>query len=294
MKLMLVLLLSLSSAFADEVTLHLFRSPLGISWKSPFKLATSTLANQVAPVGDKRAFSISHVFIELNCESKGRHIYRGMTSLTSTEERDLLFKQKYGLGVMFHTYKGLYEKEDSILKDMAPYAGNARKAELSYKISSETCQRLMDYADEYESLGYGNMYSGLQADPLKREGSGCSAFAVSFLRVGGLMDEFTSQWKQIINVPNRFVGGPLTQNKVDLFYILSRPGARWYKSEPNIYLEAWDPELMHKWVKKTYRAVESGEFHGPMVPEISREGKTLRVTFDYSDRPTPAGSFWLN
>ena len=294
MKLMLVLLLSLSSAYADEMTLHLFRSPLGISWKSPFKLATSTLANQIAPVGDKRASSMAHVFIELKCDSKGRHIYRGMTSLTSTEERDLLFKQKYGLGIMFHTYKGLYEKEDTILKDMAPYAGNARKAELSYKVSPETCQRLMDYADEYESLGYGNMYSGLQADPLKREGSGCSAFAVSFLRVGGLMDDFTSQWKQIINVPNRFVGGPLTQKKVDLFYILSRPGARWYKSEPNIYLEAWDPELMHKWVKQTYQAVESGDFEGPTVPEISREGKTFRVTFDYSDRPTPVGSFWLN
>ena len=286
-------MISFGSANADEISLHVFRSPLGINWKTPWKLATSILSNEVAPVNGKRAFSISHVFVELNCESTGQHIFRGMTSATTTEERDLLFRQKYGLGIMFHTYKGRYEKDQQILDDMAPYEGNRRKAILTYKISSKTCQRLLEYANEYEELGYGNMYSGLQADPLKREGAGCSAFAVSFLRVGGLLSDYTSQWKQKLHVPVRFVGGPLTGNKVNLLKILSRPAARWSPNEPNIYLEAWDPELIHKWLGKVYDDVARGTFSGIETPEISESGRTKKVIFDYRDRPTPNGSFWL-
>lgn len=290
----LLFMLSLASAQADELSLHVFRSPLGINWNTPWKLATSILANEVAPVNGKRAFSISHVFVELNCKSTGQHIYRGMTSATTTEERDLLFKQKYGLGIMFHTYKGRYEKDQQILDDMEPYEGSRRHAILTYKIPSKTCQRLLDYANEYEELGYGNMYSGLQADPLKREGAGCSAFAVSFLRVGGLLSDYSSQWKQRLHVPARFVGGPLTGKKVNLLKILSRPAARWNSSEPNIYLEAWDPELIHKWVGRVYDDVAEGALSGEEIPEISKIGKTKQIIFDYTNRATPTGSFWLN
>jgi hypothetical protein len=288
------LILACSTANADELTLHIFKSPLGINWKTPWKLSTSTLANQVAPVGRKRAFSISHVFVEIKCESLDRHIYRGMTSLTDTEERELLFRKKYGLGVMFHTYQGLYEKDESILKDMIPYKGNRRYGQLSYKISPSTCERLLAYADEYEALGYGTMYSGLQADPLKREGAGCSAFAVSFLRVGGLMSDYSSEWKQSIHVPKRLIGGPLTNNRVSLQKILSRPRARWNSKEPHIYLEAWDPEKMHSWVRRIYQQVSNGRFQAEDIPEISHEGRSLKIIFDYQHRPTPEGPFWLD
>lgn len=289
----LIALFSVSTVLADEVSLHLFRSPLGINWKTPWSLATSTLLNQVAPVGDKRAFSISHVFVEVKCDSTGEHIFRGMTSATTTEERDLLFRQKYGLGIMFHTYKGLYEKDQAIIDDMTPYEGSKRKAILTYKISPSTCERLIRYANEYEQLGYGNMYSGLQADPLKREGAGCSAFAVSFLRVGGLMSGFEHEWQQTINVPKRLVGGPLTGAKVNLSRIIARPGIRWNKSEPHIPLTAWDPELMHKWVQKTYWETMTGNFSSGSVPQLERVKDTLTVIFDFSDRETPTGDFWI-
>lgn len=236
---------------ADEMRLHIIKSPLGIDWKSPWRLVNSTLHNQLVFFKQKRVYSISHVFIELKCDSLGKHIYRGMTSESNSEERELIFKQKYGLGTMFHFFKGQLEKEDTILKDLAPYEGARRKAELAIKVSSRACERMLLYAQDYEDLGFGKMYSGLQADPLKGEGAGCSAFVVSFMRVAGLMDEFTQDWKQVIDVPKRFIGGPMTGNKVSLFKLLSRPRARWSRLEPHVHLEAWDPELMHAWVKKT-------------------------------------------
>lgn len=294
MKLLGLLLLLFSvHVQADELKFHLMRSPVGVSWATPWKLTMSILKNQIAPVGKKRAYSISHVFVEVKCDSTGKHILRGMTSEGSTEERDLVFKQKYGFGTMFHTYKGMLEKEEQVLTGLAPYAGHKRRAELAIKVSPETCERLVDYAEEYEELGYGKMYSGLQADPLKREGSGCSAFAVSFMRVGGLMDDFTNEWKEVIDIPRRFIGGPMTGNKVNIITLISKPFARWNNKEAHVHLEAWNPEAMHAWVGKTYHAVREGSFEGQWPASISRDRKTLKVELDMSHRETPMGPFWL-
>lgn len=295
MKLLGLLLLLLSTQLhADELKLHLMRSPLGVNWSTPWKLTVSILKNQIAPVGKKRPYSISHVFVELKCDSQGKHIMRGMTSATTTEERDLVFKQKYGLGTMFHSYKGTLEKEDSIIPNLAPYEGHKRRAELSIKVSPEACARMLAYAEEYETLGYGNMYSGLQADPLKREGSGCSAFAVSFMRVAGLMDDsITKSWKEVLDIPTRLIGGPMTGNKVNILYLLTHPGARWNTKEKHVHLEAWNPEAMHTWVGKTYHEIHGGQYNGQWPANISRQGNSLKVELDMSDRKTPQGPFWL-
>jgi hypothetical protein len=288
----LLMLLPLT-ALSNELKLHFMRSPLGVNWASPWTLTTSILKNQVVPFKKKRAYSISHVFVEVKCNSNGKHILRGMTSATTTEERDLVFKKKYGLGTMFHFYKGRLEKNESILRDLAPYAGSSRKAELTIKTSGEACERMLDYAQEYEDLGYGNKYSGLQADPLKREGAGCSAFGVSFMRVAGLMDDFTNEWRTSIDVPNKFIGGPMTGNKVDILYILARPYARWSNKSPHVHLEFWNPEAMHSWVKKTYFEIRDGSYEGKWPANISRFKDTFKVELDMETRQTPEGSFWL-
>ena len=289
----LFLLIFSTPSFANELRLFFLKSPVGINWKTPWTLTTSVLKNQIIPMKDKRAYSISHVFIELRCDSNGTHIMRGMTSATNNEERELIFKKKYGLGTMFHSYKGKLEKENTIADDLLPYEGSPRRAELAFKVSGETCERMVKYVDEFESRGYGGMYSGLQADPLKGEGAGCSAFAVSFMRVGGLMDSFTEEWKQKLHVPKRFVGGPLTGNRVGMTKILSRPRATWNEHEPNIYLEAWDPEAMHDWVSKTYDEVQAGNYEGEWSPEVSKTGQTYEVKLDMSERKTPIGDFWI-
>lgn len=294
MKLLGLLLILLAYPLhADEIRLHILRSPYGIDWRSPWALTKSALKNQAAPVGRKRAFSISHIFVELKCDSTGAHIMRGMTSASNREERDLLLRKHYGLGVMLHVYQGKLEKEDTIRKDLAPYKGHYRKAELAIKVSPESCNRMVSYAHEYESLGYGSMYSGFQADPLKREGAGCSAFAVSFLRVGGLMETFTREWLQKIDIPKKVIGGPITGKRVKLVTLLANPFVRWNNKVPHIHIDAWDPEKMHTWVKRLYYKVQNGDYDGKWPAEISREKNTLKVKLNMEARDTPRGGFWL-
>jgi hypothetical protein len=278
---------------ADSVSLHIFRSPLGINWANPWKMTVSTLRNSLANTQGKRAFSISHVFVEVNCNSTGEHIYRGQTSIDNSGERELIFKKGYGMGVMFHTYQGKYETDEKILADMAPYEGSARRGTFTALINPTTCQRMLRYEREYVERGYGLLYSGLQADPLKGEGAGCSAFAVSFMRVGGLMEAFTKEWQNIIDVPKRFVGGPLTGKKVSILKLLTHPRAPWSNKEPHIHLEAWNPEEMLRWVNKTHDFVLNGgvmEGYGVIIDSIK---DSRHVTVDLSDRATPTGPIWL-
>lgn len=283
-----------TQVLADSVTLHLFRSPLGINWSSPWSMTFSALKNSLADTDGKRAFAISHVFVEVNCDSTGEHIFRGQTSTDDSNERDLIFKEKYGMGVMFHIYKGKFEKDEAILKDLASYEGSERRGSFTALIKPSTCQRMLRYTQEYEDRGYGNIYSGLQADPLKGEGAGCSAFGVSYLRIGGLMEPFTSEWQNIVNVPKRFIGGPLTGKKVNILKILTHPAAQWSNKEPHIHLEAWNPENMLRWVQKTHDLIENGGVLNGYQSTIDSVGESKSLTIDLTHKPTPDGPFWLN
>ena len=287
-----LLFFSFSTFASDQVSLIFINSPKGINWKTPWSLSVSTINNSLLKFKNKRVFGISHVFINVKCDSLKKNEYFGMTSATDTEERDLLFKQKYGLGIMFHTYAGKLERNKVIEKDLKDYEGSDRIAKMTTIISSEACERMLDYAKDFEARGFNKMYSGLQADPLKGEGSGCSAFGMSFLEVGGLLDkEYFTEFREHIYIPKRFVGGPLTGNKVPLTRLLFRPGAKWSNKEPNIELHAWNPEKMHAWVGKTYEAALKGNKLPNMVG-LKLNGKTKEVVFDKTHYETPTGSYW--
>ena len=287
-----LLLFSFSSFAADEMSLIFINSPKGINWKNPWALTVSTINNSLLKFKNKRVFSISHVFVKIKCESSGRTIHRAMTSATTTEERDLLLNKKVGLGLMFHSYVGKLEKEDVIEKDLKDYEGSDRVAKMTTIISPEACDRMLTYVDDYEARGYGNMYSGLQHDPLNGKGAGCSAFGVSFLEVAGLLEpEYFTDWREHIYIPKRFIGGELTGNKVPVTRLLFKPAAKWSNKEPNIELYAWNPEKMHKWVSKIFDQGKKGKTIKNLV-ELRKVGKTKEVIFDKSHLPTPQGNYW--
>jgi hypothetical protein len=89
-----------------------------------------------------------------------------------------------------------------------------------------------------------------------------------------------------------YLVGEITGNKVKLTYILKSIRARWNNKEPHIHLEAWDPELMHAWVKRTYQTVKFGEYEGQWPAEISKDKKSYHLTLDMSERETPTGTYW--
>jgi hypothetical protein len=279
------------SARADELTLTFIRSPLGIDWKTPYTMAISTVANSAVPM-KQRAFSISHLFVNLKCDSQNYERLTGMTS-TTNEDRDLLFKEGYGYGIIFHTYPGKLERDADVARDLEDYKGSRRVARMRLKISESTCARLKTYLNEYEARGFGALYSGLQARPRRGEGAGCSAFGMSFLELAGLLQpEWSEQWMNHIHVPKRFVGGPITGKFIRIREILAQPFSRWNPKRQHIYLEAWNPEKMWKWTKEVWADVRFGRSKGEIDWEISKVGKTREIYADMSSVPTPTDPIW--
>lgn len=289
----LLMLFSLAgTALADNLTLTFARSPLGINWSTPHGLALSTVKNSLYPT-KIRAFAISHVFVSLKCDSLGYERHTGMTSATSTEERELLFKKAYGFGVMFHTYQGELESTATVLKDLADHTGSKRIAKLSLEINEATCARLKQYLEEYEARGFGSMYSGLQARPRKGEGSGCAAFGMSFLELAGLLSpEWNEAFMRKLHVPKRLVGGPLTGQRVPFLKVISNIFATWNPNREHIYLEAYDPESMYRWVRQTHQEVRLGTKAHDVNWQISNVGKTRILSADMTHVPTPTDPIW--
>lgn len=286
----LSLILSISAFAENELTIHMIPSPKGINWYKPQALAVSAIKNQIARSPAGKVHGIGHVYVELKCGET--HFFTGMTSQTDTEEREALFKQGYGLGILFKNYLGKLELDSDVRKDLEPMHKVGRSSFVTFKINDSACGRLLQYMDEFKAGGYDKIYAGLNARPLEREGSGCSAFGASFLELAGLQSpEIEKEWTTQRIVPRKFVGGPLTNRRVNILKILFAFRAGWSANpENNFPLNFWDPEKMDEWVREAYQDVNphsSRKFDLPVSRTLN--GKSPGVVFDATGVATPTG-----
>jgi hypothetical protein len=198
-----------SQAKADSLTLYFMRTPLGLNWKTPTALARSTVISEIASLFSKNTHSIGHAYVRLEC-SNLTPVYLGMTGASGNETRDLLFRKHIGLGILFHRFIGRLQEGNEVISDIDRVSKTKALSYVNYLISPSTCQRMHRYQEEFKKNGRSIPY-GLPNRPLYREGAGCSAFAASFLEVGGLVEEtHVNEWKREIRVPHDTVGGSLS------------------------------------------------------------------------------------
>jgi len=281
---------------ASVLTLHLIPSPKGIHWTKPQALAISAIRNEIARSPAGKRHPIGHVSVELSCGDQ--HLYTAMTSQNDSEERRALL-HGYGLGVLFKDYAGRLETSKEVSADLKAMNRVGRSSFVRFFISDATCARLMTYLREYHANGYDRIYAGLNGRPLRRQGSGCSAFGASFVELAGLMTpEFETQWMQTRIAPKRFVGGPLTHRRVSVLKILFAFRAPWATDpEQGFLLHFWDPEKMDHWARQAYRDLRAARAQGASHPARAFPwpavavslGKSPGVAFDATHVPTPDG-----
>lgn len=279
-------------AFADHLTLHFYPTPYGINWKSPGKLARTVIWNRLAKEGRK----IGHVSVEVECGKSGESGYEKILAGMVEDDQnisfqDLLFKHKYGFGILFYDFRGYMENESDLASELSRRSAKGNLSILQVEINPNTCRRLLDYHREYQQLGYDKHY-GLVNRPRYREGGGCSAFGASFLDVAGVLDPtWVSQWNKTIRIPEKYIGGPDTGRKVSFLKIaLLFAHDRWAnENEPHRKMNFWDPDAMHRWVKNIWNQEKkspSGQF------ELFSRGKAKGLKVDRTWVPSPNESFW--
>lgn len=284
--LLLGLLFLAPPARADELTLHLYPTYLGLDWSTPASLARSALLNSLPDLLTKNGTSIGHVTVEVSCSRPERRVVTGMTQADLDESRRMLFGHGLGLGILFHDFKGKLEDRARIEERLAKRAGKGTSSFVTFRISPKACARLVRYFDEYEAKGYGARY-GLPHRPLHREGAGCSAYGASFVKTAGLLSpELQTAWTKTIGVPLRLVGGPLTGARVSLWRLLLSRGSHWAREdEPSKSVFFYEPDTMHAWVLAKVKE------RGPGY-EVKTLGRASGIIFDAVKTPVPSGPIW--
>ncbi len=248
--LVLVAVFSAGVAHADALTLYFYHSP-GLDWSSPKRLGRSAIDNTRSGA----AHAIGHVSVEVDCQaSGGAYDLFGATTAEGDETEYLIREQGYGLGILFHTFKGRLTSRAEVEAELPAWLASGAMSYARFEVTPEACARLSQYVTEYRAYDYGSLY-GLPNRPLFREGAGCTAFGMSFLEVAGLFDPaFERAFSRELFVPPHWVGGPLTGNFVrPIRFFNPVIYSRWAEpDEEHFYIHFYDADLMHDWVRGVY------------------------------------------
>jgi hypothetical protein len=277
-----------SDATDDELIVFAIPSYYRLNWSSAKNLLVSTGKSYTKPYkGEHSKRAIGHVFIMLRSSSIDSPILTGMAPEDSEENKELLIKHGYGLGVLGADNLGTFEEAEKLAYEGITRLKMGTVAYMRFLLSPSTSKRLVQFYREYEQQGQNLHYGGANR-PRYGEGGGCSAFGVSFIDVAGLMkDEYAKNWMVNINIPLKFYGGPLTGNKISFGKFVGQNifKSRWAKAdEPHIAFSIWDPTLINKWINATYEK-ESSNPSGQYTIEMS--GKAKGLIFDGRNIATP-------
>ncbi len=291
----------LQLGFAQELTVYSFPPAVPLDWSSPLKLAFGAgVKGKLVFEHGKNKHSIGHCFMELTGPNGEREITGMTTAPDAPSDADFITKHGYGLGVLFAPMKGALDdgkKLDGELKDRYK---TGKVTFLKFKVTNEMYKRMQTYLTEYRAKGYDKTYNGMN-EPRKGLGAGCSAFAVSFLDVGNMIDPvFEKEWIRRVKMPKSLVGGPVTGNKVSLRKLLFT--AHWAKkNEEYVPLEMWDPQLIFEWVHKLAEKAKFARVHNQKSNEFKilgkpfkfiKRGKALGIYVDATHMKTPNDPIW--
>lgn len=264
----------------------------GLMWTTPGGLSRQVLLNEAGSAVLDFRHSIGHATVKLDCAAAaGRandHFYGGMTTANDEDLRNLVLTTQVGLGVMFETVAGRFNTEAEVQADIDYAIQHGGTNFIRFGIDTLTCQRLVDYAREYQKRGIDQRY-GLAVRPLYQEGAGCSAFAVSFLELANLLEadhragwmfkvrvpSFTDPW---IGSPEPLIGGSRNPGvKIPVTRVASLTRAWATPQEPGIDIEGWDPTLMTDWIDA---AIDKALADGSEKVEVN--GKLRGLVLDRS------------
>ncbi len=246
----------------------------------------------------------------------------GATSQDGQSEKDMLFNQGTGLGIMFYDFKGRLEKYSDVWENlMLGRELEKRLVTARFLINPASCHRTKKYLNEYRSKNLGDHY-GLYLRPRHQEGAGCTAFASSVLEIAGILNaDIKSAWSKEVRVQEKYIGHPVADRTVKVNTLLfSSEAKKWATlNEPHRKLFFYDTQFMYSWLKKIWDAGMKGkwpkgyakdeqnykQWHQKIWVTIPAPGTidgwedvyvsngVMSIVADMRILPTPTENFWL-
>jgi hypothetical protein len=269
----------------NELTIYVIPSKCKYDWTSPHSLKKSYFRNYKRNFFKKEKYLLGHTFIELQSSLIPGSIFAGMRVASGKEQRDLVFKQNYGLAILGADMEGQLETITDLEPKVEKYSRKGQLAYMTIIISDAAAERMIGFFNAYkagiEGIGSpGARYSGVFWRRYEGEGSGCSAFVVSFLDLAGLLVEEFDEWLVKVDIPMDLIGGPYNNyNDVRLRDIKKHKS--WdagYESDTVAFehIEIYDPTLMYEWIQNIWEKPETLE-NLEVTPLKLNESKGIRM-----------------
>jgi hypothetical protein len=260
----------------NQLIIYSVNPPTPIDWSTPGSTFKSIFRNsfikesyKIEDLSNNDNFSstkkqfvkthfIGHMFMELKCEGFPT-ILTGMSSPGYEEIKGLLVDGRSFEQVIstteghFNTAKELQDE----IETRKTRVGNL--SIMGINLKHDSCEELLKYLTEFRACGVNTRYGGLNANPHKSEGAGCSAFALSFLQrlnIVPMIDEigsndFGSQFLRTVYVPRHLLKFQNKDPEVGAWGLLRGLELSWANQKnAEKVVTFFDPELFSKWIKE--------------------------------------------
>lgn len=299
--------LLLAQAFAQtapeinhELAIYVIPSVVKYDWSSPHSLLHTYKLNYIKNIFKKDNYILGHAFVEIRSPLvDDNRLLTGMRSCGREEQRDLVLRENYGLTILGMDLEGRLDLHDDLAEKVERYSRKGDLAFIRIHISEGTVHRLLEFLQKYEqrldSLGNpGPWYGGAFYPRYYGEGSGCSAFAISFLDLAGLLHEEFHNWRIDINIPMDLLGGPINSNhEVKLRDIRKHREWDGHSGRPGKDCEPfmiYDPSRMFEWINEQY---DQSSFSGKSWKPVTLN-KSKGIEIDARDIPVPSEPIFLH
>jgi hypothetical protein len=277
----------------NELTIFVIPSKVKYDWSSPRTLYKSYFKNYTKNLFKKNSHNLGHAFVELCTPLAAGRIFTGMRAASGKEQKDLVIKEHYGLSILGADMDGALESDSELVCEVQNYSRKGQLAFMTFFISDEATERLLQFSQSFQagidSNGSpGARYGGAFWPRYKGEGSGCSAFVVTFLELAGLLTEEFSQWIVKVNIPMDLIGGPYNHgHAVRLSDIKKRTS--WPENcEPGDIscepFEIYDPTLIYEWIQEK---CEGQDLINALQVTPLRLNQAQGILIDSRNQPVP-------
>lgn len=272
------------SAQAQELVVYTMPSPVPYNWRSPHTLFVSYMENLMKHTPyPGHQHPMGHMIVELRDSS--HYALVGAAPRHRAEFSKAVLMERYGLGTLLTSYTGLLETPEDNMHQLLDRYKNGDIAYVRFLISEETFSRLWQYLNEYRERGYDSIYNGNNR-PREGTGAGCSAFAVGFIEVGGLLDSnILDQWQIRLDIQDKLIGG--REREVSIMRMAFTQ--RWAKKtrQPYQSIVYYEPNFVFNWITTKYLNRDNS-----FPYTIEKRGKSPGIVIDCRDRPTPTVEIW--
>lgn len=254
-----------------QLTLLLYRPFQKIDWNSPGSVVRSLVKNKIVK---RDRFFMSHVDIQL-IKNNEVIIQAGMRRKENFDFYKKLLLGHYGMELMTEVYPGELVSTKRVQQNIVLAEKQSRLKKIHFQLNEKTFQRLEKYFEEYKNLNYDRYYSGFLSNPFKGEGAGCAAFAISFLKVAGILEEkYISEWSHQIHVSKNLYSKDAPESYINIWGYLFGKNAEWLQtpSEQSYSMTVFDPQLIYDWVEK--------------------RSPTNELIFNYVQQAAPQDDYW--